>query len=896
MAADKGSPYYEALPPNLKPFHYDIYVHQIDTVNDIFSGRVTIKLDVVSETNEIHLHHRDLSIPEGSVRCFEENEDQSTEVPVKGMEVNAKRELLIVQLAKKVAKGGRLKVEVTYGGIIQDNMAGFYKSHYNSGEETKCMLSTQFEATDARRAFPCLDEPALKATFDVTVEVPADWVALGNMPILHEKPIGSGLKSVSFETTPVMSTYLVAWACGEFEYIESETNDKYCDGKPLTVRIYTTKGYVKDAELASEIAPKIVDYFSKTFEIQYPLPKLDLIAVHAFSHNAMENWGLITYRSTALLYSETKSDPAYKRKVAYVVAHEIAHQWFGNLVTMKWWDELWLNEGFATWVGFTAVDYLFPEWDIFGSFVSDSLQQALNLDGLRNSHPIEVPVVDALDIDQVFDAISYLKGASTILMLSNYLGTDIFLKGVARYLQRNKFSNAASADLWNAIGEVSGKPVSFIMDSWIKRIGFPVIKVDADPSNETLKLTQSRFLNEGKVFEEENTTKWWVPLNISTGPGSKDVLHLNYEGTEDATGVKTIQKFPYINKFFKLNKDSRGVYRVDYSKDIMETNILPYITKLSSTDKVGLLADVASISISGTGHSTTSTFLQIVDKLAKSGALGDNYIVWLELGKRLDQLLITFSEENSKLSDGLQSFARSIYKDAAVKYINSPSEELDFLQLQLRANILLRAGLLKIPEAKSYALQLFEKWKKGDQIHPSLKQFVFTTIVSSADIIDEEKFNLILGEAINSPSLDSREISLSSLGHIDNAELSEKLISYLIRPDIVPTMDSHFLGQSLTENPKTRKDFWSFFKANYNTFYKLMSMNMVVLDRFIKLSLGNYQDLENYNDIKEFFSTKDIHGFERSYHQVLDNIKINSSWYVRDKDEVSQWLANEGYI
>ena len=902
MCNSNKKPYYEALPASLKPYHYDLSISDINVEKETFKGKVVIYFTIVEETKELHLNYRDLSVSQDKINIVLQCNDSTKDIGVTSIEEFKEKEYFIIKFDETVKpmNNSKLIVTLNFDAIIQTNMAGFYKSGYKESGVEKIMLSTQFEATDARRAFPCLDEPALKATFSVDLIVSQEWTTLGNMPIFEEKSIGSNLKTVKFEKTPIMSTYLLAWACGEFEYIESFTDGVYQNDKPLPVRIYTTKGYKEEAKLASEIAPKIIDYFSKIFEIKYPLPKLDLIAVHSFSHNAMENWGLVTYRSTALLYSETKSDPSYKQKVAYVVAHELAHQWFGNLVTMKWWDELWLNEGFATWVGFAAVDYLFPEWDIFSGFVSESLQQALNLDGLRNSHPIEVPVVDALDIDQVFDAISYLKGASTILMISNSLGTEIFLKGVANYLNKNKFSNATSHDLWSSISEVSGRPVNEMMESWIKKIGFPIVNVDLNSAAKQLTIKQSRFLNSGDLKDEENHTKWWIPLNISNGPSVGDKLSLDPNEFSPGSSNVTINDFPLTNDFFKLNKDTAGVYRVNYSPQVMEHNILPFFNKLSGKDKVGIIADVASIAVSGDRFTSTTTLLKLIKSVIDSDSIGDEYVVWLELGKRLDNILVSFTGMDERVSIGLKNFAKSVYEKVSIKFLNelekNKIDDSQFLRTKLRAEILGKSGLLSITESEDYALRLFNEWKSGKPIHPSLRAFVFSTIVSSKRLIDSEKFGLILHEVTHPTSLDSREIALESLGHINDKELSQKLIGYLINPDIVPTMDSHFLGRSLSTNASTKDEFWKFFKENYDEFYKLMSTNMVVLDRFIKLTLGKYQSMAMYNEIKNFFSLKDVHGFERSYKQVLDNILINSSWVERDLNEVKEWLQANGYI
>ncbi|GEQ71063.1 hypothetical protein JCM33374_g4744 [Metschnikowia sp. JCM 33374] len=760
-------------------------------------------------------------------------------------------------------------------------MAGFYKSSYKEDNETKRMLSTQFEATDARRAFPCLDEPALKATFTVHLTTDSSLTVLGNMPIATEVASGDGGKKVvTFEKTPVMSTYLLAWAIGEFDYIESFTDDLYVDNKPLPVRVYTTKGYTADAQLALEIAPKIVDLFSKVFGVKYPLPKLDLIAVHAFSHNAMENWGLITYRSTALLYSAEHSDPSYKQKVAYVVAHEIAHQWFGNLVTMQWWDELWLNEGFATWVGFYAVDQLFPEWDIFADFVSTSLQEALRLDGLRNSHPIKVAVMDALDIDQLFDVISYLKGASTILMLSIFK-TDVFLKGVGKYLDQNKFGNATSEDLWHSVSEVSGQDVSKMMDSWIFKIGFPVINV-SETKEGALSLNQARFLNGGDVKPEEDETKWWVPISV---------VEENTSLAADSFSEKSVVIDAKISGLFKLNRETGAPLRINYDPEFLQKHVLAHFNKLSTKDKIGIIADVAAIAVSGDKYTSTTTFLDLTKHIAlEHDYVGSIYATWHELATRLSAFALTFGGADEELSEQVTGFCKDVYTKMATKFASEDVNREDYSSLKLRALIMNNTATLKIPVLQELATEIFRKWKQEGSIDSSMRTFVLRSVVSAGKVNDED-FEFIMKQVTHPTSLDSREVALGALGCTSDIEVAEKMLSYLLDETVIPTMDAHFLAVSLSKNTKTRGLLWKFFKENYDRVYALMSTNMVVLDRFVKQTLCNYQSFAMEADVREFFADKDVHGFERALSQVLDQIHINASWFDRDHHDVAKWLS-----
>lgn len=495
---------------------------------------------------------------------------------------------------------------------MNNTMNGFYRSKYQpTGEPAKSvpmdgdshlMFSTQFESSDARRAFPCFDEPNLKATFDVSIEIPNDQVALSNMPEKATDESGNaGRKIVSFERTPVMSTYLLAWAFGDFEFVETTTRRKY-NGKHLPVRVYTTRGLKTQGRFALENCHQVIDYFSEIFKIDYPLPKMDLLAVHEFSHGAMENWGLVTYRTTAVLFDEKTSDAKYKNRVAYVVAHELAHQWFGNLVTMDWWNELWLNEGFATWVGWLAVDHLYPDHEVWCQFVQEAVQTAQNLDSLRSSHPIEVPVRDVLEVEQIFDAISYLKGSSVIRMLGAHLETQTFLDGVASYLKTHAYGNATTNDLWAALSKASGKNVNEFMDPWIRKIGFPVITLAEEPGQ--LGVRQSRFLQTGDVKESEDETLWWVPLGLKTDPKAAGA----------ATAALTVKEETLRDvdeTFYKLNSEQVGFYRTNYPPARL-IKLGAERAKLSAEDRIGLIADAAALAVAGQG--TTAGLLALVEQ------------------------------------------------------------------------------------------------------------------------------------------------------------------------------------------------------------------------------------------------------------------------------------------
>lgn len=398
---------------------------------------------------------------------------------------------------------------------------------------------------------------------------------------------------------------MVAFAVGDFEFIETTTTKLE---KPITCRVYTLPGLVEQGRFALEITPKILEYFAEIFGIEYPLPKLDHIAVPDFDAGAMENWGLITYRTVALLYDENTSAASDKEEVAYTVAHEIAHQWFGNLVTMEWWDHLWLNEGFATWVGTLAVDHVFPTWDTWSNFVINEYQRGLSLDSLRSSHPIEVPVSDAHEINQIFDAISYSKGASVIRMLSNWLTVDVFLAGIRRYLKKHEYKNASTDDLWFALSEESGIDVREFMNTWTRVVGFPILNVTEESSG-FITVEQHRFLSTNDVTTEEDKTMWWIPLGVYPKPVIADpnqtlrTRELKFKAPQLESG----------QNFYLINKDFTGVFRTNYPPNAIRQlglAIQASHSALGITERAGLLADQASLATSG--HSSVERLLDLI--------------------------------------------------------------------------------------------------------------------------------------------------------------------------------------------------------------------------------------------------------------------------------------------
>ncbi|KAL4870169.1 hypothetical protein BDV12DRAFT_62326 [Aspergillus spectabilis] len=874
----------DILPSEVKPNHYGITLFDLQ-LGGLWSykGIVKISAKVNGPTKEVVLNSKDIEVQHAEVLGTDGTElAKASEITY-----DQKSERVTLRFTEELPQSN-IVVSISFTGTMNNAMAGFYRSKYKPAVEPTpdtpkegdfhYMLSTQFESCDARRAFPCFDEPNLKATFDFEIEVPKGQTAISNMPVKSEKD-GSKpeLKVVSFDTTPVMSTYLLAWAVGDFDYVEALTERKY-QGKSIPVRVYTTKGLKEQARFALKCAHRTVDYFSEVFEIEYPLPKADLLAVHEFAMGAMENWGLVTYRTTAVLFDEGKSDTRYKNRIAYVVAHELAHQWFGNLVTMEWWDELWLNEGFATWVGWLAVDHFYPEWNIWSQFVAEGVQQAFQLDSLRASHPIQVPVKNALEVDQIFDHISYLKGSSVIRMLSTHLGRETFLRGVAQYLKAHAYGNATTNDLWSALSQASNQDVNSFMDPWIRKIGFPVVTVSEETGQ--LDIRQNRFLSTGDAKPEDDQTTWWIPLGIKSGPQLTA-----QEPRALVSKADTIQGIGQ-DSFYKINKDLSGFYRTNYSPTRLE-KLGKSLDSLSTEDKIGLIGDAAALAVSGEG--TTAALLSLLEGFKDE----QNYLVWSQISSSVGNLRSVFSQ-NEAVAEGLKNFARALSSPAANKIGWEFQSNEDYLTVQLRKLLIAMSGLAGNESIVSEAKRRFDLWaseKDKSAVHTNLRSTIFSIAVLEGT---RAAYNSVKDEYLRTDSVDGKEICLAALGRTKDAALVDDYLDFVFS-DKVAIQDVHNGAVSLAANSKVRHLLWEYLKKNWASVETRLSTNNVVFERFVRMGLSKFADHSIGADIASFFQNKDTSAYDRALVIVADSIRTNAAYKERDEKQVLEWLQAHGY-
>ncbi|HVF73789.1 MAG TPA: M1 family metallopeptidase, partial [Acidimicrobiales bacterium] len=536
------------LPRDVEPHRYELTLTP-DLERFTFAGEERVHVTVHEPVRQVVLNALDLEILEAELVA-----DDGRRIPA-SVSYDLDEERAVLTLDEEVAPG-EWWLHATFTGVIAESLRGWYRSTFTGDDgEVRTIATTQFEATDARRAFPCWDEPDRKAVFSVTLIVDHDLFAVSNGPIAEDEDLGNGKRQVRFADTMKMSTYLVALVVGPL--VATEPLD--VDGTP--VRVVCVPGKDHLADFALEIAAHSLRYFTAYFGIPYPAEKLDLIALPDFAMGAMENLGAVTFRESVLLTDRAAASRVELERIADVVAHEIAHMWFGDLVTMKWWNGIWLNEAFATFMEIMGVDQFRPDWERWSSFGLDRAS-ALLTDGLATTRAIEFPVEKPSEAEGMFDILTYEKGGAVLRMLEQYLGEDRFRDGIRHYLRAHEYGNAETTDLWDAIEEASGEPVRATMDSWIFQGGHPVLRVDCGEDGSSVVLRQRRFRY--RASDDDADIRWQIPVLIRAGVDGAEQRRRLLLSDESAT-----LDFGGKVAWVMANDGASGFYRTSYDSELL---------------------------------------------------------------------------------------------------------------------------------------------------------------------------------------------------------------------------------------------------------------------------------------------------------------------------------------
>ena len=828
---------------DVNPINYEL-VFEPDFKKFTFGGKETITIDCKKTTKIISLNCAEIKIKSCQVK-------RKGRLVASSTKTNEKKEELQITLKEKIK--GSATIILEFQGILNDRLLGFYRSQYKQGGKTKYLATTQFEAADARRAFPCWDEPEAKATFDISIIADNRFTAISNMPVKSKTKLGNKTQ-YKFGKTPVMSTYLVYLGVGEWEYLTGKI------GK-TQIRVVTTSGNKSKGKFALDLGKKLLVSYEKYFGINYPLPKLDLIAIPDFAAGAMENWGAITFRETILLYDPKTSSTKTKQYIAEVISHEIAHQWFGNLVTMKWWNDLWLNESFATFMATKFVDKFYPEWDLWNQFVEDAMNVAMGLDSLKTTHPIDVKVNSPAEIREIFDAISYDKGGCILRMLEHYVGEPNFRKGLMKYLKSFKFKNAKGQDLWNAIGKASKMPVSSMVNSWLKQPGYPLVEIQQDGNN--LHIKQNRYLLEPDNKSQKG--RWIIPLAI--GLPEKIITKLFSKKSMSL-------RIPKSTLGFVANYGRKGFYRVKYDEGILlDLKMLVDQKQLPSIDRWAIQNDLFSLCVSG--NEQVQNYLDFSDAYYEE----DSYLASINVAHNLASLY--FRAFDQKFSEEIRCYAINYFRKILFDLGWEPKKSDKHTDALLRSFAISTLGKMGDEEVSQEAKKRYDKFLKYPK---SLSPDLIEPICSIASWNGNSKTHAELVKLYkNAKTMEEKLRFLGAMCGFKDQKLLKKSLDFS-QTSSVRSQNMQLPIMKVAANPYGKKILWPWLKKNWKKLNKKVGHGNPLFNRIVA-SISLVADDSMEKEIKQFFRKNPTPGTERTEAQTLERIRINSKFLRSMKKE-----------
>ncbi|CAK4066932.1 unnamed protein product [Aphanomyces euteiches] len=847
--------HFSRLPTAVKPTKYTVDYDVIDLDRFRFEGNERIDIAIVEATSTITCHAVELWVHSVSLTT----QDGKTIACAEIRHVD-KDESVTFVFPETLAAGTTAVLSLRFHGILNDKLKGFYRSQYTQDGESRTMAVTQFEACDARRALVCWDEPAIKAKFQISMVTRPDREAISNTPVVSTCVRTSKSnpniqeKHWQFAETPIMSTYLLAMVVGEFDFVSDYTKEG------VLVRVYTPVGHSERGRFALRVGTECLSFFTAKFGIPYPLAKLDMLAIPDFAAGAMENWGVVTYRERVLLVDEATSSYSQRLMAGHVVCHELAHQWFGNLVTMEWWTELWLNEGFARFMEHEAMHAIFPTWNIWGNFIQDPL--AIQKDSMVSSHPIEVVVHHPHEIDQVFDVIAYRKGAAVIRMLASFVGSDKFYIGMHNYLTQYAYGNAKTVDLWSALEAASGLKMTAMAHTWTTQTGLPVVTV-SKARDGRLELTQRRFFSDG--LEHKDSTAWDIPLTYVTEAG---VVHAGiWKAPEHSTFYLDV---PTHAEWIKLNAAQQGFYLVNYSSELWHALKAPVASKaLDVVDRVALLQ--TSFVLARAGHLGIGDVLNF----AQAYAHDTEFLVWKELSANLVKYADLFDDE--AWFPEFQQYLRKLYAPIMkqLTWTKSPSD--DDLTSELRSQVIAMLGLAKDPDVVAEASARFLAAASRTEPLPADLRTVIYRIHIANTKAPEDAFEYLTTLHDRTDAAEIKLECINTLGQFPQKALKKRAIEWGLQNVRSQDISSVFSG--VASSSAGSKLAWSYIQENWDALNAKYSEPRL-FGRILTFSLRKFHD--HLDDIETFLEPRRKPGYERSLNEALEAIRTKSVIYKRD--------------
>ena len=838
------------LPKNIVPLRYDVRIEP-DIEQATFAGSQVVAFEVRQPAQEIVLHSTGLEISDAELL----GQRPAALAP----KVDAEDQTITFLLPEKLAPG-RYKLSLKFTGKLGESPRGLYISRYQTGGVSGKALVTQMEAIDCRRMFPCWDEPAFRAEFALSVVVPDKLRAVSNMPVSTEKKLDDGRREVTFGPTPKMASYLVALAIGDFEELKDEH-----DGTQLS--IFTTPGKREQARYALESTKKILTYFHDYFGVKYPLPKLDQLAIPSTGAGAMENWGLIIYNDNTLLYDPAASAQSTRERVFAIVAHEIAHQWFGNLVTMAWWDNLWLNEGFASWMGTKVTNRLNPEWKVWLR-AAGSKERAMRLDARATTHPIQMPVSKDSQATNWFDEITYNKGQAVIRMIESWLGEEPFRNGIRAYMQQHAYSNTTTADLWQSLEKVSGKPVRTFASGWTEQPGFPVVTLSTLPKggNNVVQLEQERF-----TIHQKNPTplQWQIPVIYGpAGAPHRALLMLLQEHVQAGAPLEP-------EAAIKGHLGDVGYYRVAYDATLAkrQRKAAPH---LAEADRLNALND---------------TWAMVEASRAPAGEYLDlAFTLGEDRSPTVLAQVIGVLEDIDELHRG--SATRTGYRAWASSFLRPQFERLGWnakasespLDAQLRASLIGVLGAFGNEDIIVEARHRFATYlATPNSLSGDLRGAVFKIVGRTADAATWETLH---ERARAADSFEQKRSLYTALASARDPKLAEKTLALSLTDELIAPDAANLVHRVAHEGDQPELA-WAFTQKNLDAL--LAKVSALGANRYVPGIFGAFDDATRADELEAYAKKNLPPSVNIAVAKTADNIRFQAEFKARALPQIDAW-------
>ncbi|XP_037009732.2 endoplasmic reticulum aminopeptidase 1 [Artibeus jamaicensis] len=882
------------LPEHIIPVHYDLMIHaNLSTLT--FEGTTAIDITASRPTTAIILHSNRLQISKATLR--KGAGARQSEEPLSILEHLPHEQIALVAPAPLTA-GLPYTVVIDYAGNLSESFHGFYKSTYRTKEgEVRVLASTQFEPTAARMAFPCFDEPAFKASFSIKIRREPKHLAISNMPLVKSVTIAEGLIEDHFDVTVKMSTYLVAFIISDFKSVSKMTKSG------VKVSVYAVPDKINQADYALDAAVTLLEFYEDYFSIPYPLPKQDLAAVPDFQSGAMENWGLTTYRESALLFDAERSSASSKLGITMTVSHELAHQWFGNLVTMEWWNDLWLNEGFAKFMEFVSVRVTHPELRVEDYFFGKCFD-AMEVDALNSSHPVSTPVENPAQIREMFDEVSYEKGACILNMLRDYLGADTFKSGIVHYLQKYSYENTKNEDLWNSMASIcpsdtemvdgfcsraqhssssshwkqEGLDVKAMMNTWTLQQGFPLVTITV--RGRKVHMKQERYLK-GQAVDAEPGYLWHVPLTFITS--KSDSAHRFLLKTK--TDVLIL---PEEVEWIKFNVGMNGYYIVHYEDDGWDslTGLLKGThTAISSNDRASLINN--AFQLVSIGKLPIEKALDLTLYLKHETEIMP---VFQGLNELIPMYKLMEKRDMNEVETQFKAFLIRLLRDLIDK--QTWTDEGSVSERMLRSQLLLLACVRKYQPCVQKAEGYFGQWKEanGKLRLPS----DVTLAVFAVGAQTTEGWDFLYSKYQSSLSSTEKEQIEFALCVSQDKRKLQWLLDQSFQGDVIKTQEFPSILRAIGRNPVGYPLAWQFLRENWNKLVQKFELGSASIAYMVMGTTNQFSTRARLEEVKGFFSSLKENGSQlRCVQQTIETIEENIRWMDKNFDKIRAWLQDE---